>query len=483
MSRSVCARTRILVAIASLALAPLGAAAAPAATSNKVPEPELSALGPPLDNLSTKIADPNWLVAWLLRPRAIRPDTNMPDSELEPAEALAMARFLWGSAPAKPGTDKIDGDPQSGARLFIDLGCRGCHAIEPEEKSVSPRVPSLAGVGLKLRPQWLAAWLRNPRDYHPETPMPKVPLTDSQIADLVAFLMERREGAAALADAPGYDPAADPALGRRRIADYECYKCHRISGFPDPEPPFELAESTGDPEIDLRNGRVLVAWYNCRGCHVIEQEGGRIARFLERHSLTPPRLDGEGARVQTSWLAHFLRKPEALRPWLHIRMPDYGLDEERAAALAAYFARLAGVEPADEPVPDIPEDMVTRGLKRFAHYKCIQCHPSSPEGAKGADVEDLSINLMLARQRLRPSWIRKLLRDPKGVVGPDTRMPSVFFTADGVPKVEHPGEDIEAITAYLLGMSEPPEASLAALEAQRRAEEAEQEIDWTNYDY
>jgi hypothetical protein len=152
--------------------------------------------------------------------------------------------------------------------------------------------------------------------------------------------------------------------------------------------------------------------------------------------------------------------------------------------LGHYFAALANVSRTDEPLP-AAADTATRGLRRMAHYKCVQCHPTSvdPQLPPGADVENLSINLMLAKQRLRPSWIHGFLARPKAIAGMQTRMPAVFYTSDGTPKVDTPDADIDAIVAYLLHMTEPLEAALAALEAVREADRQSVPPDWTKYEY
>lgn len=59
----------------------------------------------------------------------------------------------------------------------------------------------------------------------------------------------------------------------------------------------------------------------------------------------PPHLRNEGAKVQTLWLRSFLRDPSAkIRPWLEMRMPNYGLDDKEAQSLADYFAALEEVQ-------------------------------------------------------------------------------------------------------------------------------------------
>ncbi len=445
----------------------------------------LNPTAPPLLALERKLVSKEWLVAWLMEPDLLRPGTTMPDSRLTAEEAQAMAAYLHrgGAPPADRGLWH-GGDPAVGARLFVSRGCRGCHTIVPGQASISPHVPNLTGTGLKVRGEWLFDWIKSPRKYDPDTAMPDLGLEDPDIRDLVAFLMERREGEAALAAIAIPDGAGDAAAGKVLLEQYECGSCHRMRGFPDPEPPFTLSSvGSADRDATLRDGRLLVDFYNCRGCHPIAGEGGFITDHLERKSLAPPTLEGEGARVQPSWLIEFLQQPRVLRPWLEMRMPNYGLSEARATVLARYFAALAGVSTEDEPIEATSDEVEEHGVRRFGSFQCIQCHPASETAQPGTDPDSVAINLALAKERLRPSWVRAFLARPKELVGVETRMPSVFYRSDGTPKVADPERDITSITAYLMHMTQPPGAALEALDAARKQKDQEEPIDWTTYDY
>ena len=78
----------------------------------------------------------------------------------------------------------------------------------------------------------------------------------------------------------------------------------------------------------LTSGRTLVHRRNCVGCHIIEGDGGDFLKLVADPSLGPPMLTPEGARVQPDWLYAFLRGPITIRPWLNVRMPTFGLDDQ-----------------------------------------------------------------------------------------------------------------------------------------------------------
>jgi hypothetical protein len=116
------------------------------------------------------------------------------------------------------------------------------------------------------------------------------------------------------------------------------------------------------------------------------------------------------------------------------------------------------------------------GEYRVVADKCMQCHPVSLDEELPEDValEDLSINLMLSKSRLRPEWIKNFMRDPDKYAGAGTKMPYIFYTPDGAPKVSDAKMWIEYVTNYLMLMEEIPQAP-------PEEEEPEEEFDWSDY--
>jgi len=523
----------------------------------------LPKFAPPLGGLRSKLADPQgWTYAWIKDPGRLNPDTAMPAFKLADDEVTKITVFLLslpGGGKPPPAVSLVDASAEDGERLFTERGCRGCHAVQADEHSVSPRVPHLAGIGSKVTPEWLDRWIADPRAYNPDSAMPKVELTDAQRHAVVAYLLtlKRAEPLASVPDLNGFS-AED---GRQLVKQYECYGCHAIEGFekvrpsvPDlgefaRKPVDELDFATTDlprtkwdwlrrkltdprayntdkiklkmPLIPLSDEEVqavmthvlafdtpslparyvvraspaqqslrqlswMVAHLNCNGCHRLNQRDARIARFFERKNLTPPTLDGVGGRLQGQYMYQFILEPKPVRPWLKIRMPSFGFSEAHARMLVDGFAAAANVTNPYTYVAkgNVEQDHFQRGIHRFHHYKCVQCHPTSiDEGLpEGVDPEDLSINLMLSKTRLRPQWIKEFLSRPKQIAGAQTRMPTVFYTVEGSPKVDHPQEDIDDITTYLMAMVEPPEVTLKAEEESKKAEE-EKQVDWSNVQY
>jgi cbb3-type cytochrome oxidase cytochrome c subunit len=59
----------------------------------------------------------------------------------------------------------------------------------------------------------------------------------------------------------------------------------------------------------------------------------------EARSYTAPHLLNEGEKVQVGWLRSFLSRPSIkIRPWLVMRMPDYGFNDVEAQKIAYFFS-------------------------------------------------------------------------------------------------------------------------------------------------
>jgi len=163
-------------------------------------EDGLHPIGPPLTALHTKVTNADWIVAWLLKPNRLRLNQHMSKLRITAAEARAVAAHLYsGPPPTAPAVPWKGGDARKGEQLFVARGCRGCHTIGATVPPEWTRAPDLAGIGIKLRGDWLFNWIKSPRTYNPDTAMPQVTLNDDEIRNLVAFLLSHREGAAVVA--------------------------------------------------------------------------------------------------------------------------------------------------------------------------------------------------------------------------------------------------------------------------------------------
>src|SRR5437667_5487773 len=91
----------------------------------------------------------------------------------------------------------------------------------------------------------------------------------------------------------------------------------------------------------LYKRRTTVHRRNCLGCHIIEGDGGDMVKLVAEPSLGPPMLTPEGARVQPDWLYAFLRGPIQIRPWINVKMPTFGLDDQNLNGVIDYFGAVS----------------------------------------------------------------------------------------------------------------------------------------------
>lgn len=429
-------------------------------------EASVSARVPHLGAIASKVTA-EWLDEWIADPAAYNADTAMPKLELTDEERRAIVSYLLTLKRTEPLPETPDVsrfDAAKGKELLKQYECYGCHAIEGFEDT-RPSVPDLGEFARKpiedldfgavedlprTKWDWLRHKLRKPRAFESEQIKLKMPthtLTDDEVEALVAF---------SLGQAP-------------------------------PPLPAGYVVPASDNQRALRNASWSLARLNCNGCHPLGDKEAHLAQFVERKSRVGPTLDGVGARLQGQYLYEYLREPKQVRPWLAIRMPTFGFTEDQARTLAVGLATADGITNPYTHVAavDAPVERSERGFRRFRHYKCIQCHPSDIEEGLPADLDpdDLSINLLLSKERLRPEWLHEFLARPKQIAGTQTRMPTVFYTVDGVPKVERPEDDINDIVLYLMTMKESPEVTLLAYEETIKEEEKKEQVDWTTFEY
>ncbi len=89
-------------------------------------------------------------------------------------------RITTASAAAGSPTSNLAAAPQ----VFSQM-CTACHALQGVGGNVGP---ALDGVGARLDEAYLRRWLNNPSDVKPDAKMAKLPLSETNINDLVAFL-------------------------------------------------------------------------------------------------------------------------------------------------------------------------------------------------------------------------------------------------------------------------------------------------------
>lgn len=403
-------------------------------------------IAPNLSKIAEK-TDARWIYHWIRNPRGYSQVARMPSLRLSDDEARAVTSYLstLGSKKAAPaGLEAKLADPTNvaaGEKLVRKYGCAGCHDI-PGMETESRIGAELSTFGAKTKEElffgdrtdipetwddWTYNKLLEPRTYQTkwiEQLMPKFDLADEDIKALRVFLAGRTDA---------------------RVPAKYTYR-----GF-------------GDRQII--DGRRLVGRYNCTGCHVIEGRGGDIRRlYQEQPTLAPPILNGEGEKVQATWLFNFVKAPTPIRPWLKLRMPTFGLSDVEANTVVGYFGALDKVQ-----VPYVHLERAAlspanveagRLLTTKDYFDCFSCHQRGAQKPQGPP-EGWAPDLSLAAQRLSPEWIVKWLRDPQKVM-PGTKMPSFF--PGGPPDVLGGDDDAQmrALRDYILSLGLPEGGAPAA---------------------
>ncbi len=117
--------------------------------------------------------------------------------------------------------------PLAGKAYFAQVGCAACHRIGA---AGSAGGPDLTLVGFRHSPEWLDLWLRNPRAWRPDTPMPNPRISPAARAAIVSYLSALK-GADWPKGARPWDGAGDAAArGRLIYLRAGCVACHGLGG-------------------------------------------------------------------------------------------------------------------------------------------------------------------------------------------------------------------------------------------------------------
>jgi len=204
--------------------------------------------------------------------------------------------------------------------------------------------------------------------------------------------------------------------------------------------PASYQYKPGDARHDIQEGWWVIVKYNCTACHQIIPGQStvlmRLPQYQDAQEQLPPKLLTEGARVDPEWLRKFLSNPSltttdtnrnGVRPYLKVRMPTFSFSDNELRKLVRFFEALS-----QQPLPYIPEEVPTltaketdmaRSLFSSTAAPCLKCHAT---GDPSHDKIATAPNFLLAKERLKPDWVKRWITDPQAV-SPGTSMPSGLF--------------------------------------------------------
>lgn len=444
---------------------------------------DLQKPGPTLEGIAEK-TNPAWTFRWIANPMHFRPTTRMPSffyqrnmigPEVPPseraqniryqdAEIHSIVAYLFDKSTHRAWSAPSGGDAARGKALADSIGCMGCHIAQDtvkDEKSGAVRVAkrddfplerhfgfNLTGVGTKTNPNWIFNWVKNPKAYDPFAPMPSLRLSDSEAADITAYLMSLQkprfmqepirppERSAVRELAKGYlintltDVDANTKLrsmtdheqlvylGQRSIEKYGCYSCHDIKGFDGLKPIGTELTTEGSKNLHL---------FDFGFAHDYEAHDGKKEHILH----TVP-----------SWIYSKVRSPRVYddkraKPYNDkLKMPNFHLSPEEGQLITSVVLgltkekvgenRLAARDPRHRAVEEM--------RKIVSQRNCRGCHVVNRAGrAIGTMIADTNFqppDLTPQGGRVQSPWLFSFLKDPTVMkIRPwmNVRMPTFGF--------------------------------------------------------
>ncbi len=354
----------------------------------------------------------------------------------------------------------------------------------------------------KARQAWMQAKLSDPRQFDegkykkPEDrlKMPDFALKDEEIESLVVMLTGlREEQLPEKYIARLTEKGQTISEGKRLIGKYNCTGCHQfdldrlhLAGDIEAVGMIKLEEDAGiyfqlwedNEKLGHKTGETVYI-DNLQIVGRKKATGGDITpEIVEYHVeneglvpeearvFAPPLLYGEGKKVQPEWLFEFLKEPFHLRPWMDIKMPIFRLSDKEATSLARFFAEVENEPYPYEYIFETKKEylgakesespgylLAAKRLFESKDVNCILCHVKGekmPEGDKTGWAPDL----LLAKRRLKPAWIKRWLLDPQSIQ-PGTKMPKFFREGefqDYIPGT--PEGQVEIMKDYLMNLWE-----------------------------
>ena len=335
---------------------------------------------PSLSHIADKTTR-EWIFAWLKDPQAYATTSTMPNFKLSDDDARDISAFLIAnSSPIQGGTAalsaKASADPTAGASLYGESFCASCHAVQNAAGNIvgGDVGPELTRIGSKAKPEWLQAWLRNPRAYDPATGMPHYRLNDPQVATLAGFLLAKADSDLLANVHLEAATTEQIAHGKRLVADYGCASCHEISGIKKPE--------NFAPELSRIGSKPVTQLI-----------------FLPGMPHTLP-----------DYIAGKIKQPRAFSPGL--KMPQYSFTSAQIDSLTTAllsFNDRSYTLPASLSVPATHEsDYQPAGKagKLMTDLACFSCHRINGHGS------DMAPDLTWEGSSVQREWLVQFLKNP-----------------------------------------------------------------------
>ena len=413
-------------------------------------------VGPSLAKIGSKVNGIEWLESWVKNPSAHLVNTKMPNFFPNPKMTQLVyfkngnkrtgvvtktdggiivqgddgTEFVYGDEAVEKVVDEVKSIAQylaqmrdstieeiddkystsaraiaAGEQVVKSVGCLACHSVDGLGSDFAPE---LDNVGSKVTPNYLRQWISDPKSYDPDTAMPSLRLTKSEVDNTVAYLMSLKTSTnVAMAESKYQHALSDPAEGEKLVRSYGCYGCHNIPGF--------------------------------------ENESKVGADLGEFGAKTTEEFDfGDTVGIEHSWHGWTIGKITNPRRFqtrrIVSRMPVFPVDEEDARALAVL---LKSFQPIKYPVsyvyqPSRRTQQIDAGRRLAKKYNCTGCHEIEGKGGTYIDIvmAHEGLDQLQAKQfapptlqaqgaKVYPDWLFEFLKNPSAVrYGLKVRMPT-----------------------------------------------------------
>lgn len=377
---------------------------------------------PSLSHIADKTTR-EWIYAWLKDPQAYSATATMPNFKLTDEDARDISAFLIANSTPIAGdtvtiSQKAAADPSAGASLYGESFCASCHAVQNAAGNMvgGDVGPELTRIGTKVRPEWLNAWLRNPRLYDPATEMPHYRFTDQQVATLSGFLQAKTDSD--LLTNVHLDSATPDQIahGKRLVMDYGCASCHEISGIRKPENFAPELSRIGSKPVNQ-----LV--------------------FLEGMQHTLP-----------DYISGKIRNPRAFGQGL--KMPQYNFTaaqiDSLTTALLALDDRSHTLPPSMTVVaaPESRYEPAGHAGQLMHDLACFSCHRINGHGG------DMAPDLSWEGSSVQRKWLQDFFKNP------NTLRPALIRR---MPKFNLSDSEINELTDYIMTVYQSPDVDRDAM--------------------
>jgi mono/diheme cytochrome c family protein len=385
---------------------------------------EEAQIGPNINQMTAK-AQPDWIFRWVRNPKDYNPHTRMPNFRFTDEQAEQITAFLVNVSKENPYHVQkgisAGGNAAHGKDLVGSVGCKGCHVIGDDTRMRDARgfsydiAPELTRAGSKLDPDWMFAWIKNPRQFRPNTRMPDLRLTDQEAKDIVAYLSTMKDDRQFEQKSLALDSPENIKAGDKLIRDYGCHGCHDIQGME-------------------KEQRVSVSLSNLGRKRVDE-------------------IDFGDTHVPHTWNDWVFNKLKDSRMYatdrIASKMPVFAFADSEIVEIRTLLRGMTKDVPGEdyeEPYTKIPQ-AIEAGRRLTHYYNCINCHQIEELGGYvKATVEDEALAPPLLRpegSKVQEEWLHNFLNGPTPIRPWLTlRMPT-FHVNDS---------EITTITKYFLAM-------------------------------